>query len=435
MRARTLLYNMNGTKVLAGAGRALAALAVLFVISCTSHSTIEEIREIDINGKDPLSFTNIAVDNSAFQNNTQTKANPQTMLSSGFMVSAYKSYGSANQQTVMSGYNVEYKISGSAWDGSVKPYWDYTKVDGQYEKYWDYSNFPYRFNAVAPYPQNASDITLTDNTLKINKPYHYQTCLNGGIFTNGNLTKNGAEPFLVAQVQRNADGTDHDLMTRTSEQGNINTNSTTLSRDVWMPFHHINSKIRFGVYSTSLWATANMLYIKNLTISIASDNFVTDAGGYEVTNTGSWRNEAGYSHFNGLTKKSAAELSSTPLFHFDGGRDIAGNDLRDCQGHSSAFFMQCPDGIVQIPQENVQMKVSFELYRDDNSLYKAFTDIPISIELPDNTLQPLHNWQSGYIHTYYLVLNDIDKKLEISFTATLTPWEDVSGSLSTDLEK
>lgn len=439
MRARTLLYKMNGTKVLAGVNMTLAALTVLFVISCTSHSTIEEIREIDINGKDPLTFTNVAVESSAQQSSQTksgvfTKASSQTMLSSGFMVSAYKSFKNANQQTVMSGYNVEYKVTGSAWDGSVRPYWDYTGVEGQYEKYWDYSNYPYRFHAVAPYPQNASDVTLTDNTLKINKTYYYQTCLNGGIFTNGSLTTEGAEPYMIAQVQRDANGTDHDLMIKAGTDNRINTSSTTLNRDVWMPFHHINSKIRFAVYSTSLWATANMLYIKNLKIKIASDNFVTSANGYEVNSTDTWRNETGNSYFDILNKVNASALT-TPLFQFDGGRDVSGNDLRECQGHSSAFFMQCPDGLMQLPQENVQMTVSLDLYRENDELYKRFTDIPISIELPDNTLQPLHNWLSGYIHTYYLVLNDIDEKLELTFTATLTPWEDVSGSLSTDLEK
>ena len=59
--------------------------------------------------------------------------------------------------------------------------------------------------------------------------------------------------------------------------------------------------------------------------------------------------------------------------------------------------------------------------------------VPIEIEI-DGTYHPYHTWQSGYIYTYYLILGGIGDKLELSFTCTLTPWEYVNGSLSTDLE-
>lgn len=86
---------------------------------------------------------------------------------------------------------------------------------------------------------------------------------------------------------------------------------------------------------------------------------------------------------------------------------------------------------MQIPQEGVTLCVSFQLCTMDGNVYKTFNDIPIQME--DGTRQ--YNWLSGYIHTYYLIIGDIEDKLELTFTATLTPWEDISGSLTTDLEQ
>ena len=85
----------------------------------------------------------------------------------------------------------------------------------------------------------------------------------------------------------------------------------------------------------------------------------------------------------------------------------------------------------QLPQKDVYLTVSFNLKNADGTTYKTYTDIPVKWD----DVNPLLTWKAGYLYTYYLVINNIDEKLEISFTATLTPWENISGSLSTDLEK
>lgn len=400
--------------------------------ACSSNSTIEEI--VDITGStDPMRFT-ITKES---ENQPSTRASQP--LSSGFMVSCYKHYASANQQTVMPQYEVLYHTSGTAWDGTVRPYWTYDDVTGQYLRFWDYSAFPYRFHAIAPNPSNHSGYVLSDTELKINAPYFAQTCHNGMITPADPV----AEPHLVSQVQRNTDGTDLDLIGTPSD---INNASTTKNRDVWMPFHHINSKIRFGIYHTTQWLTANKTYIEHMTISVTSAPFITQAARYEASFTpnsqgtgNSWQIKTGTAGFKEFTNATPTPTPYAPheIFRFDGGKGVDGNELSERQTRRTAYFLQCPDGIMQIPQENVQMSVSFDLMNEDGTLYKRFQNVPVRLELDDQSgvYDYTFDWTAGYIHTYYLIIGDIEDHLEITFTATLTPWEDVTGSLSTDLEQ
>lgn len=401
----------------------LATLGVLLFCSCSSDSVREEIDVIDPNSTDPLNFTCLLQ-----ENEQQAVTRASSLLTSDFMVSAYKNYGDTKQQTVMNCYHVEYKTTGTAWDGTSRAYWDYTGVTGQFVKYWDYSAFPYRFNAVAPYPTALTGFELSDKSIKIPATFKMQTC------TDGVVTPADAEPHLIAQLQRNTDGTDHDIL----GSGSVNNSSTTKNRYVAMPFHHLNSKIRFGVYTTTQWLTANKTYIKDLSVRIVSSSFVKEASNYQATGTGSWIISDG-SGFQSTTTDNYSSTSPLPVFNFAGGKEVPGNDLTQCQTRQTAFFLQCPQGIMQIPQKEVQMIVSFKLYTydDDSSPYMEFTDVPIKLVYPEDTSQNTDkfDWTTGYIHTYYLVIGEVENKLEITFTATLTPWEDVSGSLTTDLEQ
>lgn len=393
--------------------------------ACSSSSEIEEVKNIT-DSTDPLTFTCISAE--AEQTDATRAAN--TPLNTGFLVSTYKAFALGHQQEVMDKYRVEYKTSGNAWDGTVRPYWDYTTVAGQYERYWDYSNYPYRFNAIAPCPNSSASVVLNDKQLTINTPYKMQNCVNGNVSPANNV----AEPYLVAQVQRNADGKDYDCMATTGTK-EINTASSTLNRSVAMPFHHLNSKIRFGIYSLSPWATANALCIKDLTINVTSQKFATTAVGYNAISTSNsftWYRGSGFSGFTGVSYDTTP---GTCLLQFDGGPEVEGNDMSLHQGRSSAYWLQCQNGLMQIPQTSVQLSVSMKLCYTDGSVYKTYTDVPIKLEKEGEPPVFSFNWQSGYIHTYYLVIGEINNNLEISFTTTLAPWEDVSGSLSTDLEQ
>lgn len=405
-------------------------MSVLFCVACSSDSVIEEIKEIDTTGTDLMRFTRATEVKSS-----STRAGEN--LKTGFMVSTYKAFGNTSaQQTVMDKYKVDHNTTGSDWDGNTEDFWDYVGVNDQKEKYWDYSNSPYRFNAIAPYPVNITGFVLSDNALTINAAYKAQKVVDGTPL-NIDGTDVAAEPYLAAQVQRGTDWKDIDIFANSDQS--VNNQSQTKDRYIALPFHHLNSKIRFGVYSLNPWATENKLYIKDLTISATADTkFVTGAGKYEASGTGSWKLATGNSGFKDLTTATDATTKTT-LFSFSGfdasNNLLEDNDLRKHQGQTSAYFLQCKDGFVQIPQEGVQMYVSLKLMQEDNTeAFKTYTNVPVVLTLEDNSTQYKFNWVSGNIYTYYLIL-DFDQKLEIQFTATLAPWEDISGSLSTDLEK
>ena len=411
---RHLLYNISSSVVTRGIP-ALVTMAAFIIVSCAKTGTIEDIKEIDAVGTDPMSFTNAGV----VQSNQPTKAGTSS-LQSDFVVSVWKKFGTTDRQTVMDKYKVEYKTSGTAWDGTARPYWDYTGVSGQSERFWDYAGFPYRFYAVAPYPADLTGFNL-DGNLVIPADFYGQSCVDG------TLAPADAEPYLVAQVRRDKDGKDYDVYANDSEIGQ--SGSTGLNRAVALPFHHLNCKVRFMTYATSLWMTTHHVYIKNLTVKTASANPVTAASSYKApaAGNGSWQITDGNSGFDGLTK------SATPftLLSLTGGEGIDEFDLIERQSRQTAYKLRNADGMHQIPQEGVKMAVSFDLVYADGSLVKSFVNVPVKLEDSTDTFK----WQSGYIYTYYLIINDVDKGLDIEFTATLAPWQDVSGSLSTDIEQ
>lgn len=418
MYIRTYIYNVIGIF-----GKAILALSACAVMcACATDTIVKEEDDDTPESFDPMNFT------CQIQDDVPTTATRATALTTGFMVSTYKSYALTDkQQTVMDRYTVEYKTSGTAWDGNVRPYWDYTQVSGQIQRYWDFSNFPYRFHAVAPCPADKSAVKLTDKEVRLDKGYSYQTVTDGAI----SPTNADAEPYLLAQVNRSQDGTDTDLLAQDEEHRQINTGSLSLNREVQMPFHHLNSKVRFAVYCLSPWVTANYLYVQDLTVTVSSADFVTSASGFETTCTesSSWRPDVSPFGFTGLTKAA----SSSTLLSYSGmsnGTPLQDNDLRENQTQKTANFLQCKDGIMQIPQNGVKMTVSLKLLKADKSDYKTLTDVPIKLDDTD-----VFSWKPGYIYTYYLVIGGIPDKLEIEFTCTLTPWDDISGSLSTDLEQ
>ena len=419
MYIRTYIYNVIGIF-----GKAILALSACAVMcACATDTIVKEEDDDTPESFDPMNFT------CQIQDDVPTIATRATALTTGFMVSTYKSYALTDkQQTVMDRYTVEYKTSGTAWDGNVRPYWDYTQVSGQIQRYWDFSNFPYRFHAVAPCPADKSAVKLTDKEVRLDKGYSYQTVTDGVV----SPSNADAEPYMLAQVHRAADGVDTDILAQDDQHRNINTSSTSLNREVKMPFHHLNSKVRFAVYCLSPWVTANYLYVKDLTVNVTSSDFVTSASGFEATCTesSSWRPDVSPFGFTGLTKAA----SSSTLLSYSGmsnGTPLQDNDLRENQTQKTANFLQCKDGIMQIPQDGVKMTVSLKLLKANHNDYKILADIPIKLD--DNT--DVFNWKPGYIYTYYLVIGGIPNKLEIEFTCTLTPWEDITGSLSTDLEQ
>ena len=406
-------------------GKAVWALSACAVMcACATDTIVKEEDDDTPESFDPMSFT------CQIQDDVPTTATRATALSTGFIVSTYKSYAvSDKQQTVMDRYTVEYKTSGTAWDGNVRPYWDYTQVSGQIQRYWDYSHYPYRFHAIAPCPPNKSDFTLSSTEVKIPDDYSSQKCTNGRVTPEDNV----AEPYLLSQVHRAADGKDTDILAQDPSHPEINTSSSTLNREVQMPFHHLNSKVRFAVYSLSPWVSANSLYVKDLTVKVSSTNFVTSASGFQATcdGTSNWRPSSSPYGFTGLTKDGTHPVLLSYTGVDSNGDLLPDNNLSENQTQRTANFLQCPKGMMQLPQDGVEMKVSLKLIKpNQKTVYQELTDVSIKLDGESK-----FDWKPGYIYTYYLVIGGIPNKLEIEFTCTLTPWEDITGSLSTDLEQ
>lgn len=384
------------------------------LVCCSESSHIGP--EIEPEKPDDNHDTDYPMSFAASDNSGVTTRATVTPLATNFMVSTYKNY-TGGAKLVMDKYTAEYKQD--LWNNVL--HWDYTVVDGQYIKYWDYSNFPYRFHAIAPAPAPAdkSGFVLTANQLTIPEGadhIDYQTC------TNGTISNQAAPKYYIAQVQRNNASTDTDKDIITGETITYSAGND-LNRVVTLVFHHLTNKVRFGIYSTTPWTTANKLYIKNFEAKVVSDNFITNATGYTTsTTTGSFRDNG---TFTGIIKGSKTLLTYT------GGEGNEECDLSKFQGQTSAFFFKCTDGLRQLPQNNVTVVVSFDLVQADGTVFKHYENVPVKYD--DNNA--ILNWNAGYLYTYYLVINEIDKKLEVEFTATLTPWENISGSLSTDLEK
>ena len=112
------------------------------------------------------------------------------------------------------------------------------------------------------------------------------------------------------------------------------------------------------------------------------------------------------------------------------GDPLPDNNLSENQTQRTANFLQCPNGMMQLPQDGVEMKLSLKLIKPDQTVYQELTDVSIKLDGESK-----FDWKPGYIYTYYLVISGIADKLSIDFTCTLTPWEDITGSLSTDLEQ
>lgn len=420
----------------------------LLVSACSYNRTITDINKVQTS-TDPLSFEGGSVLDDA-----QTKAS-SNMLESGFVVSTYKNYGAtdwnSSQHTVMDRYSVQYSEYRNDWSGVVISNWNYIGIPNpwetdpekakQTEKFWDYSGFPYRFHAVAPANGNELDKEhinmLSHNELGINATFKAQSftapaSADAGLLIRENTTTSpsdkDAEPYLVAQVSRNNNGEDRDII----KNAEINSGSTSKNRRVALPFHHLNSRVRFGVYTKSLYQTSQHDYISDMVIRV--EKLATSATSYKAYGQDSWVSDYGFSGFQGIEVKdnqTILEFNKTPGSSV-AQRSYADNDMSLHQGQASAYWLECPQGTMQLPQNGVKLHVQLTIRKENGDKHFYFHDYEIE-KLNDDT-DPTH-WIAGYMHTYYLCLELGDEGLPImTVTTTLAPWEDVSGSLNTGLE-
>lgn len=457
------------------------ALALAVLAGCSSDGTIVDIP--DYVEQDPLTF-------SVASSSTSVSRAASHELEQGFMVSTYKLYGSKQQQKVMECYEALYstdednKYHGSKWNTVGKQGADNdpsSLYQTQYERYWDLSAFPYRFHAITPCPKQATvnalitGFELSDKKLTIPGQYDDDTENTEYITYQSQKVTDGVadpayveDPYMIAQVERDANGVDWDLLqpqfeadgTLKATRTKISETTANFTRAVPLRFHHINSKVRFAIYTTVKNFPAEALTISNVKISAKIPStlqrkFITYARGFNSQIEGN-------------------RFTETPLLFgdnfFDKGSYVNQNvadvallinnrtktaDLKNATSREKAYFFDIPStkvgvengvdifddievqyveggitktrktpgGLLQIPQKGVELFVEFDI---NNEHY--------SFQLEVNGKKTF-DWRASCRYTYYIVVKHL-VPFEIAFTATIEPWVTVTSSnINTDLEQ
>lgn len=426
-----------------------SVLALSWLASCSSDGTITDIP--DYVEQDPLTF-------SVASSSTSVSRAASHELEQGFMVSTYKLYGEASQQTVMYRYEALYNIgslyNGSKWNtvGTAGSDPATTLYQTQYERYWDLSAFPYRFHAITPCPKTSvnaliTDFELSDKELKIPAitatKYESQTA-DDGVVTPATVT----DPYMIAQVERDANGVDWDLLqpqfeadgTLKATRTKISETTANFTRAVPLRFHHINSKVRFAIYTTVQHFPAEALTISNVKISAKNPStlqgkFITYAWGFNSQIEGDPFTETSLLFGDNFFDKGAYSKTDAEIERLLINNESKTYDIKLTNDRSKAYFFDLPNtgadamadgtpgGLLQIPQKGVELFVEFDI---NNEHY--------SFQLEVNGKKTF-DWRASCRYTYYIVVKHL-VPFEIAFTATIEPWVTVTSSnIDTDLEQ
>ena len=436
-----------------------SVLALSWLASCSSDGTITDIP--DYVEQDPLTF-------SVASSSTSVSRAASHELEQGFMVSTYKLYGEASQQKVMDRYEALYNIgslyNGSKWNtvGTAGSDPATTLYQTQYERYWDLSAFPYRFHAITPCPKTSVNTLITDFELsdkELTIPKISSTIYKSQTSTNGKLNQDYIpDPYMIAQVERDANGVDWDLLqpqfeadgTLKATKTKISETTANFTRAVPLRFHHINSKVRFAIYTTVTNFPAESLTISNAKITATNPlgpwegEFIYQYQGYTASLANATDN---FFDTGDLTNPKSATsyvlLDNTP------NENKKTADLKDATSREKAYFFDIPStkvgekadgtpiyddittesgtvtpgGLLQIPQKGVELFVEFDI---NNEHY--------SFQLEVNGKKQF-DWRASCRYTYYIVVKHL-QPFEIAFTATIEPWVTVTSSnIDTDLEQ
>lgn len=405
----------------------VGALMCASLTACTSDGTIDEVETAE---QVPMQFSQTAL-------STPAKTRGSDPLAQGFLVSCYKGIGSTDVQQVMDNYEVKYKVD--TWNNLSC--WNYvgTKTDGFYKdqvlRYWDVSAFPYQFYAVTPCPAPADipQLVLTNSqfAMPASAEYVYQTCNNG-------VVSSGAEPYLLAQVECTdvSNTNDKDML---AGGKTIAKSASAYSRYVALPFHHLTSKVRFLIYNNYKKEIPNDFKLYNIKIKAASADYVIEGRAFTATLTSG---NVFDGTFTDVTKGSDAEKVLVQTDD-DAARKC---DLKVAVDREHAYDCLNPtgkttnDGLLQIPQKNVKLSFSFDVYgvefnrnfesEDKHIKYDMATK---TIHYNDVEIEGTYDLAPNTINTFVIKVNEF-YPLTIDFSAELTPWTDVVGSIDTNLE-
>lgn len=411
----------------------IGALLCAGITGCSNDSVLSNQDVYD--GEMPMQFSQ------ALLSAPVTRATNVSFLNQGFLVSSWKGFSTGKQYMIMDCYEVKYQSD--PWSNLSR--WNYvgSTADGYYktqvERYWDVQAFPYRFYAISPCPEHSDlpGFKLTADNLIIPQSvsFIYQTC------SNGVLTA-GAEPYMPAQVEcrDGSNNKDIDLLNGNAlinKDRTHNGATTVFDRFVALPFHHFTSKVRFGIYNNYRKQSPDEFLIYNIKVKVTSDDFITQGRGYTANLAQSDMLHGTFSQ----TVKAATESQKTLLQ--TGG--VLKGDLNAAIDRDHAYFCECRDGMLQIPQQGVKLSISFDVYgldyktdftsSDGKTVYDKsartihYTDIAIK----DDDVESF-DWESNNIYTYILKVTEF-YPLSIDFSAELTPWTDVYGSIDTNLEQ
>ena len=323
----------------------------------------------------------------------------------------------------------------------------------QYERYWDLSAFPYRFHAITPCPKQAtvnalitgfemSDKELTIPAITATK-YESQTA-DDGVVTPATVT----DPYMIAQVERDANGVDWDLLqpqfeadgTLKATRTKISETTANFTRAVPLRFHHINSKVRFAIYTTVKNFPAEALTISNVKISAKIPStlqrkFITYARGFNSQIEGNPFTETPLLFGDNFFDKGSYVNQNVADVALLINNSIKTADLKSATSREKAYFFDLPNtgadamadgtpgGLLQIPQKGVELYVEFDI---NNEHY--------SFQLEVNGKKTF-DWRASCRYTYYIVVKHL-VPFEIAFTATIEPWVTVTSSnIDTDLEQ
>ncbi len=366
--------------------------------ACSIDRTLEEEKTVD--DRLPMVFGT----SSAVSETVVSKA----ALESNFRVSVWKSFGSSAQQNVMDGYDVEYNAGGDPYK------WDYTGVAGQIQRYWDLSAYPYEFRAVAPY--HATGVSLTPDGVTINVPFRAQSLINDAY----NYNDSQAQPGVVAHVNRVKSGSEY-IDTDIIKNLEINTAAkANATREVHLPFHHLNSKIGFRVFIDNpmpLWNEYS-ISIQSIEIKAVKADFISESATYTATNAqglaaGSFSNNTTVNEFT---------LLSHGLYMDD-------NELHwNFHYHLSqaTAFDLTPDYLQQIPQSGVKLYVKLHLHTHHIEAEDEEFDFERYLSLDKTNLDgDLFTWEPDYRYIYYLHIPNLHGHEIVIYTCEVLPWDEV----------
>ena len=253
---------------------------------------------------------------------------------------------------------------------------------------------------------------------------------------------------MIAQVERDANGVDWDLLqpqfeadgTLKATRTKISETTANFTRAVPLRFHHINSKVRFAIYTTVKNFPAEALTISNVKISAKIPStlqrkFITYARGFNSQIEGNPFTETPLLFGDNFFDKGSYVNQNVADVALLINNSIKTADLKSATSREKAYFFDIPNtgadamadgtpgGLLQIPQKGVELFVEFDI---NNEHY--------SFQLEVNGKKTF-DWRASCRYTYYIVVKHL-VPFEIAFTATIEPWVTVTSSnIDTDLEQ